>query len=147
MKLSRLTYNFHYAVNWKKPRLTLRIMRAYANLRVLRRQPMRSIDVNIGLACNLRCTHCFAENLKFKGGVPLTNEEWRDVFTQAIELGTISVAFTGGEPTVSSRLFDLIPLAQPERMLIILATNATMQEIDARVPEPHRKVARAPRAA
>jgi MoaA/NifB/PqqE/SkfB family radical SAM enzyme len=125
MKLSRFAYNFHYAINWKKPRLTLRIMQAYANL-LRGRQPLRSIDVNIGLACNLRCTHCFAENLKFKGGTALTNEEWRDVFDQAIDLGTISVAFTGGEPMISPRLFELIPLAQPDRMLIILATNATL---------------------
>jgi MoaA/NifB/PqqE/SkfB family radical SAM enzyme len=126
MKLSRFTYNFHYAVNWRKPRLTLRIMQAYVDLLLRGRQPMRSIDVNIGLACNLRCTHCFAENLKFKGATVLTNEEWGDVFEQAIELGTISIAFTGGEPMISPRLFELIPLAQPDRMLVILATNATL---------------------
>jgi MoaA/NifB/PqqE/SkfB family radical SAM enzyme len=130
MKLSRFTYNFHYAVNWKKPHLTFRILRAYADLLLRGRQPMRSIDVNIGLACNLRCTHCFAENLKIEGGTALDNEEWRDVFQQAIDLGTISVAFTGGEPMISPRLFELIPLAQPERMLVILATNATMLSPD-----------------
>lgn len=126
MKLSRFSYNFSYSFNWRKPRLTVRIAKAYVQLLALRKQPMRSIDVNIGLACNLKCTHCFAENLKFKGGTPLTNEEWGDVFDQAIEMGTISIALTGGEPMISPRLFDLIALAHPDRVLIIIATNATL---------------------
>jgi MoaA/NifB/PqqE/SkfB family radical SAM enzyme len=126
MKLSRFAYNFRYAVNWQKPRLTARIARAYLDLMTGRRQPLRYIDVNVGLACNLRCSHCFAENLKIKGGAELSNDEWKDVIDQCADLGTIAIGFTGGEPLVYPRLFDLIRLADPGRMLIIVCTNGTL---------------------
>lgn len=123
MKLARFLYNYRYSANWRKPRLLLRILKAYAQLTVLRKQPLRYVDVNIGLACNLRCQHCFAENFKFRGGKELSNEEWRDVFDQCADLGTIAIGFTGGEPLVYPRLFDLIRLSRPERMLTIIVSN------------------------
>jgi MoaA/NifB/PqqE/SkfB family radical SAM enzyme len=126
MELSRFVYNFRYAVNWRKPRLAARIARAYADLAVGRRQPLRYIDVNVGLACNLRCSHCFAENLKIKGGTELSNDEWKLVIDQCADLGAIAIGFTGGEPLVYPRLFDLIRLADPGRILIVVCTNGTL---------------------
>ncbi|MBI5247495.1 MAG: radical SAM protein [Elusimicrobia bacterium] len=126
MKVSRFVYNFRYAVNWRKPRLAARIARAYLDLLTGRRQPLRYIDVNVGLACNLRCSHCFAENLKFKGGSELSDQEWESVMGQCADLGAIAIGFTGGEPLAYPRLFDLIRLADPGRMLIIVCTNGTL---------------------
>ena len=126
MKLARYVYNFRYSVNWRKPKLILRILKAYAQITLLRKQPLRYVDVNVGLACNLRCQHCFAENFKIKGGTELSNEEWRDVIDQCIDLGTIAIGFTGGEPLIYPRLFDLIKLSRPEKMLTIIVSNGVM---------------------
>jgi MoaA/NifB/PqqE/SkfB family radical SAM enzyme len=97
MKLSRFVYNFRYSFNFRKPKLQWRIARAYLDLLSGRRHPLRYVDVNVGLACNLRCEHCFAENFKHKEAVELTNGEWRSVVEQAMDLGAIALGFTGGE--------------------------------------------------
>ncbi|MBI3553380.1 MAG: radical SAM protein [Elusimicrobia bacterium] len=126
MKLSRFYFNYRYGVHWEKPRLILRLLGAYAKLLLLRRVPMRYADINMGLACNLSCEHCFSENFKVEEGQELSDEEWSSVFRQLREMGTVALGFTGGEPLAYRRLFDLIRLAQPERMLIIVCTNGTL---------------------
>ncbi|CAG0970335.1 Antilisterial bacteriocin subtilosin biosynthesis protein AlbA [Myxococcaceae bacterium] len=126
MKISRFRYNFRYSFNPRKPRLQWRIARAYLDLFSGRRHPLRYVDVNVGLACNLRCEHCFAENFHHRAAKELSNEEWASVISQAKDLGAIALGFTGGEPLAYSRLYDLIRLARPEEMLIIVCTNGTL---------------------
>ncbi len=126
MKLSRFVYNFRYSFSFHKPKLVWRITRAYLDLFSMRRHPLRYVDVNVGLACNLRCEHCFAENFQHREAAELTNEEWRSVVEQAMDLGAIALGFTGGEPLAYSRLLDLIRLSHPEEMLIVVCTNGTL---------------------
>ncbi|MHC4216918.1 MAG: radical SAM protein [Planctomycetota bacterium] len=130
MKLSRYYYNLRYAFIWNKPQLTYRLARSVFDVVVRRKQPLRYIDVNVGLACNLTCEHCFAENFKVKDRSPLSNEEWRDVITQCRELGATAIGFTGGEPLVHPRLFDLIRYCCPEKMLTAVCTNGTLLTLD-----------------
>jgi MoaA/NifB/PqqE/SkfB family radical SAM enzyme len=107
--------------------LTLRILKAFVDLLILKKQPLRYVDINIGLACNLRCAHCFAENFKFPGALDLSPEEWRSVFEQLLDLGCIALAFTGGEPLAYlDRLLHLISLAKPDRSLLIVCSNGTL---------------------
>jgi MoaA/NifB/PqqE/SkfB family radical SAM enzyme len=126
MNFARLKYNFRYAVHWRKPKLTLRIIKNFIDHLVFRKQPLRYIDVNIGLACNLKCSYCFSENFKYKGAKELSVEEWKDTIEQCIDLGAMAIGFTGGEPLVYPKLFDIIKASHPEKMLIIICTNGLL---------------------
>jgi MoaA/NifB/PqqE/SkfB family radical SAM enzyme len=126
MKPRRFVYNFRYAFSLSKPKLQWRIARAYLDLFSGRRHPLRYVDVNLGLSCNLSCEHCFAENFRQREAVELTNEQWRSVVEQAMALGAMALGFTGGEPLAYSRLFELIRLSHPDEMLIIVCTNGTL---------------------
>ena len=126
MFVSRYYYNLKYAFVWHKPQLTYRLARSVFDVVVRKKQPLRYIDVNVGLACNLSCEHCFAENFKVPDRTPLSNEEWRDVIAQCRDLGAGAIGFTGGEPLAHARLFDLIRYARPEKMLTVICTNGTL---------------------
>ena len=137
MKPARFLYNFRYGFNPRKPRLLMRVARSY--LRILRGgEPLRYIDVNVGLACNLRCEHCFSENFKRDGAVELTDAEWRRVIDECAALGMIAVGFTGGEPLAYRRLYDLIALSDPGRFVIIVCTNGLLL-----TPDTARRLKRA----
>ena len=50
MKLSRYYYNLRYAFIWNKPQLTYRLAKSVFDVVVRKKQPLRYIDVNVGLA-------------------------------------------------------------------------------------------------
>lgn len=128
MKLARHLANARYALSWRKPALAWRIGRAYLDLALKRRTPLRYIDVCTQLACNLECSHCFAEAFPRtrSGSVPLSADEWRGVIDQCRDLGAIAVGFTGGEPLLDRRLPELIAASRPGSMLILVNTNGTL---------------------
>lgn len=130
MKLARFLYNFRYGFNPRKPRLLARAARSY--LSILRGgEPLRYMDLNVGLACNLRCEHCFSENFKRDGAVEMTDAEWRRVIDECAALGMIAIGFTGGEPLAYKRIYDLIELSDPGRFVIIVCTNGVLLTPDA----------------
>ncbi len=89
MKFARFKYNFRYGPQFRKPKLNFRIAKNFFDHLILRKQPLRYIDVNVGLFCNLKCQYCFSENLKHKGATSLSLEEMKDVIQQSIQLGVI----------------------------------------------------------
>lgn len=128
MKWARFYYNLKYGLPLRKPRLALRVAKAYADLLMGRRIPLRYTDLCVNLNCNLNCVHCFRTNFQ-KDSVeesPLSVAEWGNVIDQLMELGNIAVGFTGGEPLANPELDDLIRVAHPERMIIIVNTNGTL---------------------
>jgi MoaA/NifB/PqqE/SkfB family radical SAM enzyme len=126
LALSRFLYNYRYGAHWHKPKLLYRIASSYAKLALSDAHPLRYVDVNVGLGCNLTCEHCFAENLKTSDGEELNKAEWQSVIDQCIDLGAISVGFTGGEPLAYAKLEQMIEMAHPDRMLIIIVSNGTL---------------------
>jgi PqqA peptide cyclase len=58
--------------------------------------------------CPLQCPYC--SNPVQLSGVKgeLTTAEWKDVLTQAAEIGALQVHFSGGEPTARRDLVDLV---------------------------------------
>lgn len=91
-----------------------------------RARPIRNVDVALSYACNMRCEHCSCERLKQPGGVRMNHDELRRLADQAVELGAIYFAFTGGEPLLNRDLEDVIQLFHPTRCLIGLQTNAVL---------------------
>ncbi len=57
-------------------------------------------------ACNLRCTFCYTDSPRHTvaGTLSLSDEEWRQVADELLELGVVEVVITGGEPLMRSDL-------------------------------------------
>jgi MoaA/NifB/PqqE/SkfB family radical SAM enzyme len=98
----------------------------YLGIFLLRRKPLRYVDLAIGYACNLKCEHCFATALGKKGRKEMTPSEYHEIVKQAMKLGALNFSFQGGEPTMYSTLLDFIKNTFPKRNLISVTTNATL---------------------
>jgi len=132
MKWARFYYNLKYGLPLRKPRLALRIAKAYLDLFTGKRIPLRYTDLCLNLNCNLSCAHCFKTNFERPEGEgrPLTVAEWHDVVGQLMELGNIAVGFTGGEPLANPELNDMIRAAYPDQTIIIVNTNGTLLTLE-----------------
>ena len=58
--------------------------------------------------CNQRCLHCYAANQPLSEGTELTTSDWKQIIDRCKEVGIPQLTFTGGEPTLSNDLFELI---------------------------------------
>lgn len=138
MKLTRFYYNFIYGFSSRKPKLLARIARSYLDILFGQRKPLRYLDLCVNLNCNLKCEHCFATAFKIPNDdvtssfnkiikpLPLSVNEWHEVVCQGMDLGAISVGFTGGEPLMYPHLKEAIHAVLPEKMLILVNTNGTL---------------------
>jgi len=88
-------------------------------------KPLRNIDIAVSYDCNLACEHCSCEGMKQKEDT-LTSRNYKKLAAEVCELGTIYVAFTGGEPLVNKDLEAIIQIFFPWRNLIGLQTNALL---------------------
>jgi MoaA/NifB/PqqE/SkfB family radical SAM enzyme len=81
--------------------------------------------------CNLRCGYCSEFDDRSD---PVAYETLRDRIDKLAELGTLSLEFTGGEPLMHPRLFDLIQYASRHRHRFFqrkMITNAYLLNADA----------------
>lgn len=60
----------------------------------------------ITYACNLRCGFCYTDSPRhtLQRTPELSDEEWREVATQSLELGIVEAVVTGGEPFLRKEL-------------------------------------------
>lgn len=73
--------------------------------------------------CPLKCPYCY--NPVGCSGRELTADEWRDVISQASELGAFHVSLTGGEPTLRKDLIELVRHARGLGLYVNLITAGT----------------------
>ncbi len=106
-----------------------RIMRTAFGFLVLRREarPLTLVLMTTG-ACNMRCAHCSAESYVKSGERSLSYEELCDVIDQFVELGGVSMVFSGGEPTLHPRLLDLVARVPADRAVATMFTNGSRLE-------------------
>ena len=95
----------------------------------LSKRPLRNMDISLNYSCNLTCSHCSCEEMKNED-TPLTAEQYKKMATEALGLGAIYFAFTGGEPLMNENLEDIIKLFYPSKSLIGLQTNAVLLNSD-----------------
>ena len=124
--LSNFAQNFGLTFNWRKWRLTGRLVSR--TLQGLARRPMvRQVEVALGYDCNLSCPHCSRSRLIREGEQPLSVEEYADVYAQLNQLGVVSYAFTGGEPLLHfDRLLDVIRVFEPRSNVISIQSNTLL---------------------
>src|ERR1700760_4345837 len=72
-------------------------------------EPPLALLAELTHRCPLQCPYC-SNPVRLSGASgELTTVEWRGVLTQAADIGTLQVHFSGGEPTARQ---DLAPLVR-----------------------------------
>ncbi|MGH4029245.1 StsB family radical SAM/SPASM domain sactipeptide maturase [Actinomycetota bacterium Odt1-20B] len=74
--------------------------------------------------CNLRCPYCYASSEKALPG-ELDTAESLDLVDQIADMGTRTLIFTGGEPTLRRDLFTVAEHAQQRGLALNMITNGT----------------------
>lgn len=87
--------------------------------------------IEVGLTCNLKCTHCYnfdrtlPQKKVLKNHNNLSNQEIKRVIGELSNAGTLFVSFTGGEPLAHPDIFSFIQEAREKNMAVKLKTNGT----------------------
>jgi radical SAM protein with 4Fe4S-binding SPASM domain len=95
----------------------------------LNRAPLLGkLDIEITERCNNNCIHC-SINLPADDGArqrELTTGELKDILTEAVALGALSVRFTGGEPLLRHDFQELYVFARKLGFRVLIFTNARL---------------------
>ncbi len=81
---------------------------------------------NVGRRCNLRCVHCYSQSHDQEYSGELTHEEGLRLIDDLAEFGAPVLLFSGGEPLMRPRLFELIAHARERGMRAVISTNGTL---------------------
>ena len=81
---------------------------------------------NVGRRCNLRCVHCYSHSHDRQYTGELTHEEGLRLIDDLAAFGAPVLLFSGGEPLMRPRLFELIAHARELGMRAVLSTNGTL---------------------
>ena len=87
------------------------------------------LRVSVTDACNLRCVYCMPENMTFRPGPELLqDEEITTLIGLFAELGFEKIRFTGGEPTVRTNIVGLVKAAAatPGIRQVAMTTNGVL---------------------
>lgn len=76
-------------------------------------------------ACNLSCSHCFADPLPRNRGL-LTLTEMDTLFGDLSAMGTFRLGLTGGEPLMRRELLDIVDAATAHDLHPCLTTNGLL---------------------
>ena len=91
--------------------------------------PFAQIDVELTERCNNACIHCSInrpagdEEARSR---ELDTECWKNILGQAVELGVMTVRFTGGEPLLREDFAELYLFARRLGLTVLLFTNACL---------------------
>ncbi|MBN1688362.1 MAG: radical SAM protein [Candidatus Omnitrophica bacterium] len=124
--MSKIISNLQYVP--AKPMLLGRIFVNYLSQIVLRRPLLRVVNFAVNYACQLSCQHCSAEGIKDQneGQGKLTLDEIKKFFKEAEQCGTINYHFTGGEPLLEKRFYDIVLLIRKDRNILSMVTNGLL---------------------
>ena len=85
-------------------------------------------SVELTLRCNLRCKHCYVGDYRAEG-VPVRQElrfeQWRTIFDQLADAGTLWMLLTGGEPLLHPDFKEIYSYAKSKGFVLTLFTNGT----------------------
>jgi len=81
---------------------------------------------NITRTCNLRCVHCYSDSMAMKYPGELDWEQMQSVVADLSAYQIPSLLFSGGEPMIHPRFFDLVDLASTAGLKLTISTNGTL---------------------
>ena len=90
---------------------------------------LKDLHVRLTTSCNLQCKHCYAADWS-QYHYELEYELVRNTILQAIELGCISVTFSGGEPFIYPEIYNLIRFCIKHELKVNLETNGMLGDIN-----------------
>ncbi|MBE6130219.1 MAG: radical SAM protein [Erysipelotrichaceae bacterium] len=82
--------------------------------------------ITVNRACNLRCTWCYAKETGFKLNDELKIEDGIKIVDLCVELGIKTIILIGGEPTIYSKIFELIQYIKSFNIRVVLVTNGVI---------------------
>ena len=87
-----------------------------------------SATVEVTMRCNLHCQHCYIplEQRKAKHPDELSLDEFKRVFSEFADAGTLWLLFTGGEPFLRPDFLDIYAVAKQFGFIITIFTNGTL---------------------
>jgi len=148
----------------RKPAFLARLVNGFFQARVLKRMRFRFMDIALDYACNMRCQHCSAHDLKRRDVPKLSVEEYERIADVLCREGCLIFHFTGGEPLLRRDLEEVIRAFKPHRCGISIQSNGLLASrrrllslqragadifnvsIDSGVPEEHDAFRRCPGA-
>jgi MoaA/NifB/PqqE/SkfB family radical SAM enzyme len=126
----------HRSFTWD--RLLWRLSRR--SPRDLTEAPDRPIGAKLEItyACNLRCGFCYTDSPRhtLQRTPELSDEEWREVVRQSLDLGIVEAVVTGGEPFLRKELtLDVVETLASAGVGVTLNTNGWFvdEEVAARL--------------
>lgn len=120
----------HRGLMTRYPYILPRIATNYFKLMVLKKPVLRGVEFSVSNDCNAACGHCSAWELMEAKGDVLDVATSARILGECIELGALNINFTGGEALMRREIYDLIGAAQPDRVVVSLATNGMMLSDD-----------------
>lgn len=80
--------------------------------------------ITITSLCNSRCKYC--DVWKNKMGDEPTSEEWKRIIDELVEIGIVTLTFSGGEPFIRKDLFELASYAKSRGLATMVVTNLSL---------------------
>lgn len=117
-----------YILNLKKPKLVLKLIKAYLNLYLFGYHPPKYIDFAFDYRCNLHCKGCFAQAFAKLDRPKMNMDDYKKVIEEANDIGCFYFDFQGGEPLLPATLpilKKLVKMTKPEQNIISITTNGT----------------------
>ncbi|MEI6607619.1 MAG: radical SAM protein [Verrucomicrobiota bacterium] len=81
---------------------------------------------NITRTCNLRCVHCYSDSNAQQYPGELDWEQMQSVVADLAAYQVPSLLFSGGEPMIHPRFFDLVDLSTAAGLKLTISTNGTL---------------------
>ncbi|MEA2054773.1 MAG: PqqD family peptide modification chaperone [Candidatus Thermoplasmatota archaeon] len=88
-------------------------------------------SVELTMACNLKCRHCYANSGTSKSN-ELSTEEFLDIFSKLYKVGVVRVTLTGGEPLLHNDLPEILEFCFKKFHLQLLTNGIGVTEKIAR---------------
>lgn len=90
---------------------------------------LKDLHVRLTSKCNLNCKHCYAASW-FDKNVEIEYSALEKTIAEAIDLGLVRVTFTGGEPLLYSRIYDIINYCHRLNLKTTIETNGILLNKD-----------------
>lgn len=81
---------------------------------------------NITRTCNLRCVHCYSDSNAEQYPGELSWEQMQNVVHDLAAYQVPSLLFSGGEPMIHPRFFDLVDQSTAAGLKLTISTNGTL---------------------
>lgn len=80
--------------------------------------------ITISSFCNSQCKYC--DMWKNKAETEPNTEEWKRIIDELVNLGVVTLTFSGGEPFIREDLFELASYAKSQGLITMIVTNLSL---------------------